>query len=87
MAMTLSNLAEDVTIPASGVTIDLGTLREGDANDTNCVRGNDFSILRSTYWRGTGDVGFDARADFDRSGFINAADFSLLRTHYWECGD
>jgi hypothetical protein len=84
---TLSNLEEDVNVPVTGITMDMGTLQEGDADGDNCIRGDDFSILRASYWKRVGEPGFDERADFDGNGFVNAADFSLLRTHYWQCGE
>lgn len=84
---TLRNVKYNVNIPAAGITLDMGTLLEGDASDDNWDKGNDFSILRATYWKRTGDAGFDDRADFDENGWINAADFSLLRTNYWQSGD
>lgn len=83
---TLRNVKYSVNI-AGATTIDMGELLEGDASNDNFVKGEDFSILRTTYWKNAGEPGFDPRADFDENGSVNAADFSLLRTSYWQCGD
>lgn len=68
-------------------TIDMGTLLEGDASDNNFVKGEDFSILRTSYWTQQGQPGFDDRADFDEDDWVKGSDFSLLRTNYWQQGD
>ena len=78
---------QSVTLVAGNNSVNFGTLREGDANDDNCVLLVDFSILVSTYSKCTGDVGFDARADFDGSGCVVLVDFSLLATNFGQCGD
>ena len=77
---------QSVTLP-TGTPVNFGTLREGDANDDNCVLLVDFSILASTFSKCAGAVGFDARADFDGSGCVVLVDFSLLATNFGQCGD
>jgi hypothetical protein len=66
--------------------VNFGTLREGDANNDNCVLLVDFSILVSTFGKCTGNAGFDGRADFDGSGCVVLVDFSLLATNFSQCG-
>ena len=83
---TLQN-CQSVTLVSGSNIVNFGTLREGDANDDNCVLLVDFSILVSTFAKCTGDVGFDARADFDGSGCVVLVDFSLLATNFGQCGD
>jgi len=82
---SLSNRRSGVTIPATGPgsgTVDLCTLREGDANNDDRVSGVDVSILVTTYGKSAGNPGFDARADFNDDGVVDAADFSLLSSNY-----
>jgi hypothetical protein len=78
---------QSVTLAGGANLVDFGTLREGDANDDNCVLLVDFSILVSTFGRCTGNAGFDGRADFDGSGCVVLVDFSLLATNFGQCGD
>jgi len=80
-------ICQSVTLVAGDNPVDFGTLREGDANDDNCVLLVDFSILASTFGKCTGDAGFDARADFDGSGCVVLLDFSLLATNFGQCGN
>jgi hypothetical protein len=88
---TLRNVKRDV-VAAQGVTIDMGTLGEGDADGDNRVRAADFAILRAAYFtKRDGDTGngrtFNPRADFDEDGRIRSSDFALLRSNYFKTGD
>ncbi len=83
---TLQN-REDVALVLGPNPINLGELREGDADDDNCVDLVDFSILATTYALGQGDPGFDPRADFNGDGWITLLDFSLLVTNFGVCGE
>jgi hypothetical protein len=85
-SQTLQN-CQSVTLVVGANAVNFGTLREGDANDDNCVLLVDFSILATTFGKCTGDAGFDARADFDGSGCVVLVDFSLLATNFGQCGD
>jgi hypothetical protein len=67
--------------------VSLGELREGDANDDNCVLISDFSVLVTTFAKGEGEPGFDGRADFNEDDWVSLVDFSLLATNFGECGD
>jgi hypothetical protein len=82
---TLQN-CQSVTLVGGSNIVNFGTLREGDANNDNCVLLVDFSILVSTFSKCTGDAGFDARADFDLTGCVVLLDFSLLATDFSQCG-
>jgi len=83
---TLRNVRSNVDI-AGPMTISMGTLLEGDASNDNWVKGDDFSILRTSYFKQEGQPGFDPRADFDEDNWVKGSDFSLLRTNYWKKGD
>jgi hypothetical protein len=76
-----------VTLVDGSNIVNFGTLREGDANNDNCVLLVDFSILVSTFGKCTGNAGFDGSADFDGSGCVVLVDFSLLATNFGQCGD
>ena len=84
---TLRNVKSNVTLVPDGNVLDFGTLREGDANNDNYVSLIDFSILATTYDKGSGQAGFDPRADFNENDWIEIADFSLLATNYDTHGD
>ncbi|NOZ94955.1 MAG: hypothetical protein GXP47_09495 [Acidobacteria bacterium] len=84
---TLRNLKQNVPIVAGTNTLDLGTLREGDASDDNRVNIADFAILRAAYFTQEGEAGFDPRTDFDEDNRINVRDFALLRSNYFSEGD
>ena len=82
---TLQN-CQSVTLVDGLNIVNFGTLREGDANNDDCVLLVDFSILGSTFGKCTGNAGFDGRADFDGSGCVVLLDFSLLTTNFSQCG-
>jgi hypothetical protein len=79
---TLAN-SKSATLAFGQNTLDFGTLREGDADDNNCVAMVDFSILATTF----GPVVADDRADFDENGAVNITDFSLLAASFGLCGN
>jgi hypothetical protein len=79
--------SQTITLSAGSNTIDLGILREGDANDDNLITIVDFSILAATFALCEGDDGYDARADFNGDGCILITDFSLLASNFGESGD
>jgi hypothetical protein len=83
---TLQNRV-DVALGVGPNEVSLGELREGDANDDNCVLISDFSVLVTTYAKGEGDPGFDGRADFNEDDWVSLVDFSLLATNFGDCGD
>ena len=78
---TVSNLKTGVVLVAGANAVDLGTLREGDANNNDFVNITDFSILASVFMTS------DARADFNQDGIVNINDFVLLRDNYFVSGE
>jgi hypothetical protein len=84
---SLRNLQPNVAISASTAPLDMGLLREGDANLDNWVNALDFSLLNSAYWKQVDEEGFDSRTDFNEDDWVNALDFSLLNANYWQQGD
>jgi peptide/nickel transport system substrate-binding protein len=78
----LINVKRGVIIGLLSNTVDMGTLLEGNANDDYIINIQDFGILAVAYGKSSGETGYDARADFDRSGNINITDFGLLAINY-----
>jgi len=70
-----------VTLVAGTNAVELGTLREGDANNNDFVNITDFSILASAFMTS------NAQADFNQDGIVNIGDFVLLRENYFVLGD
>lgn len=80
---TLMNVKRTVVV-VPDIPLNLGTLLEGNCNNDRQVNAYDFSILAGSYGKTTGQVGFEASADFDRTGQVNAYDFSLLAASYFK---
>ena len=78
----LTNVKTNVVITTPTTAVNLGTLMEGNANDDNLINITDFGVLAAAYGKNSGDGGYDARADFDRSGIVNITDFGLLAANY-----
>jgi hypothetical protein len=78
---TLAN-RQSVNLAPGANVMPFGTLREGDANDDNCVTIADFDILASAFF-----PGYDPRADFNQDGYVNILDFAMLRENLAACGD
>jgi len=86
-AHTLSSKESNADIALGSNSIALGTLREGDVNDDDCVDITDFSLLGVSFAKCEGDEGFNPGADFNEDGCVNISDFSLLRMNFGECGE
>src|SRR5207302_9374872 len=82
---TLAN-SGSVTLMGGTTQQEMGLLREGDADNTNCVSATDFTILKGTFGKGIGDPGYDARADFNGDSAITATDFTILKGNFGTCG-
>ncbi len=75
-----------VTLAEGYNSVEMGTLREGDANNDNCVNVSDFNIRKATYGKSAGEQGYDPRGDFNSDNIVNIADFNLLKGIYGQCG-
>ena len=82
----LANRKDNVTLAIGSNTVDMGTLKEGDANNDNKVSLLDFSVLASTFSKCQGTSGYDSRADFNQDNCITLLDFSLLATNFSQAG-
>jgi len=77
-----------LTISSGGITSqELGIQRAGDANNTNLVDVQDFSILKNTFGKALGDPGYDERADFNNDSVVASSDFALLKGNFGQAGE
>ncbi len=83
---TLRNVKRNVDI-YPWVTINMGTLLEGDADADNRVRSSDYALLSAAYFTQEGAAGFDPRTDFDEDNRIRSSDYALLSSNYFQSGD
>ena len=80
-------LAPDVVVDTSGVdqdnlpvivTVDFGSLPDGDINGDNVVDGDDLSALKSGFGKAERETAFNPAADFNGDKVVDSQDFSLL---------
>ena len=64
------------TLPSGVTTVEMGTLREGDANNDNCVTSVDFSLFRNAFGSVPSSGNWDPRVDFNGDGVIGSQDFN-----------
>jgi hypothetical protein len=62
--------------------VEIGTMRAGDCNNDNLVTSADFIILKNTFGKAIGQVGYDNRADFTGDTVITSVDFTLLKSNF-----
>jgi hypothetical protein len=82
-------LANSGTLTLSGepiTSVDMGTMRTGDASNDNAVTTLDFNILKTTFGKAQGDLDYDPRADFNGNNSITTLDFTLLKTNFGHGG-
>ncbi len=85
-SQTLSIAGNTTLIGGSVNSIEMGTLREGDANNDNCVNIGDFTIMKNSFGKSIGQPGYDARADFTGDNAVTASDFNLIKGSFGQCG-
>jgi subtilisin family serine protease len=83
---TLQNKSVITLVGGDNPRVDLGLLREGDANNDNVVSAQDFDVLKSSFNRCQSNSGYDVRADFNNDACVTLLDFSLLSTNYDQTG-
>ena len=66
--------------------VEMGVLKEGDADDSNCVSAVDFIIVKLSYGKSPGQAGYDGRADFNGDSIVSTPDFTLLKANFNQCG-
>jgi hypothetical protein len=83
------HLANGGSVTLNGVSntgVEMGTLRVGDCNNDNLVTAGDFIILRNSYGLGSGDPGYDDRAEFTGDGIVNIFDFNPMKVNFGSGG-
>lgn len=72
------------TVPVSG-TVELGTLRGGDANTNNIVNSSDYAIYNAAAGSECGYEDYDSRADFNDDCYVDeygTEDYDILQSNY-----
>jgi len=82
----LRGIAEDVTLPATGVTFTPSPLLGGNCNDDNAVDIADFSLLSAAFGSSTGAPNFNPNCDFDGDNAISLSDFAILAGNFGTLG-
>lgn len=62
--------------------VELGLMRGGDANNDGMVNVSDFVIVKASFGKSVGQLGYDARADFTGDDTVNASDFNILKVNF-----
>ena len=75
-----------VTLTWGTNTLNLGTLKEGDANNDNVVSILDFSVLATKFGKCAGTGGYDDRPDFNEDDCVTILDFSSLASNFGQMG-
>jgi hypothetical protein len=79
---TLVNSKRGVVISAPNISVEMGTLLEGDINNDNKINFEDFVILSASWLASESLPEYDIKSDFDRNGLVNAADLSPLAANW-----
>jgi plastocyanin len=82
----LANRGSVVLTGAPVTNVEMGLMKAGDASNNNVVDATDFTILKGTFGKSQGQVGYDDRADFSGDLTVNATDFTLLRATFGQSG-
>jgi len=64
----------------------MGLQKAGDADNNNVVNASDFTILKNTFGKSSGQLGYDDRADFNGDLVVNSGDFTLLKGNFGIAG-
>jgi hypothetical protein len=78
----LMNVKRNVAISAPRLSIDMGTLLEGNANQDNIVNLEDYAILSNCWLASESSPDYDIKSDLDRNGLVNPADLYLLASNW-----
>jgi len=78
--------AGTLSMSASIASPEIGTVRAGDANNSDNVSVVDFNMIKAAFGTGVGWPGYDDRANFNRDGAVNSVDFTLLKGSFSQAG-
>jgi hypothetical protein len=82
---TLAN-SGSAALTAGTTTVEMGALREGDANNDNCVAAADMTLVSAAFGSTVGAPNYNPNADFNGDNAVTAGDFTLLRANFGFCG-
>jgi hypothetical protein len=72
-----------LTLAGASITnVEMGVQRAGDCSNDNLVIANDFVLLKNSFGKSAGQVGYDNRADITGDQVVNSPDFVLLRLNF-----
>jgi hypothetical protein len=77
----LANCGTVALAGAPQTNSEMGTMKGGDANNSNLVDSSDFTILKNDF----GHSGTD-RADFNNSNVVDSSDFTILKNNFGQAG-
>ena len=83
---TLSNRRENVTLVSGLNLVNMCTLLEGDADDSDLVDVSDFSKFAACFFKPLDFWLFCPNTDFNEDGIVDVGDFSLLNSNFFEEG-
>jgi len=83
---------EDPTVSPTGCCVDFPSLwpcdtpgqQRGDATNDCLVNIADLGALKVSWFKSTGQAGYNPCADFDRSGMVNIADLGVLKVNWFQ---
>ncbi len=73
-------------VRSATVSVEMGQMRVGDADDDNTISVSDFNILKQTFGKSFREPGYDDRADFTGDQRVNIADFNPLKLNFGTSG-
>jgi hypothetical protein len=82
----LANAGPLTLAGAAATQVEMGLMKAGDANNDNLVSAQDFSIMKNTFGKSTGNPGYDNRADFNGDTTVSVQDFNLLKGTFGTSG-
>ena len=82
----LANAGNVLLTGGPTTSVEMGSMRAGDANNDNSVNVVDFNLLRNSFGRLAGETGYDDRADFSGDQIVNVVDVSLHKGSMGQSG-
>jgi Tol biopolymer transport system component len=83
---TLSNRRENVILVSGLNLVNMCTLLEGDADDSDLVDISDFSMLAACLFKPLDSQPFCPNTDFNEDDIVDVGDFSLLNSNFFKEG-
>ncbi len=78
----LANAGTLTLAGARRTNTEMGLMRAGDCNNDNSVNISDFGLIKNSFGRGSGDPGYDDRADLTGDQRVNVSDMNLVKGNF-----